>query len=160
MALYLEGKTPLARMIFPPRRQLNESRYQVYRHGRAQGSDRDRGAERQWQAGDGVDRGNQSQQHSAVYTRSAGRVACDLGRRDLGGLALRSAATPGGASAGLRSAAQCLIKGLGGSFWVATVLNDSGEVSGGATTQDDQEFHAFFWRKVVMTDIGTICDDT
>src|SRR6266851_8326482 len=30
---------------------------------------------------------------------------------DMGGLALRSAATPGGASAGLRSAAQCLIKG-------------------------------------------------
>src|SRR6266536_1813586 len=43
--------------------------------------------------------------------RSAGRVACDLGRRDLGGLALRSAATPGDASAGLRSAAQCLLKG-------------------------------------------------
>src|SRR6266496_3919 len=39
------------------------------------------------------------------------RVARDLGRRNLGGLALRSAATPGGASAGLRSAAQCLIKG-------------------------------------------------
>src|SRR6266480_1298088 len=111
MALYLEGKTPLARMIFPSRRQLNESRHQVYRHGRAQGSDRDRGAERQWQAGDGVDRGNQSQQHSAVYPRSARRVACDLGRRDLGGLALRSATTPGNASAGLRSAAQCLIKG-------------------------------------------------
>ena len=43
-------------------------------------------SERQGQAGDGVDRGNQSQQHSAVYPRSAGRVACDLGRRDLGGL--------------------------------------------------------------------------
>src|SRR6267154_3701151 len=71
-------------MIFPPRRQLNESRHQVYRHGRAQGSDRDRGAERQWQAGDGVDRGNQSQQHSAVHPRSAGRVACDLGRRGPG----------------------------------------------------------------------------
>src|SRR5947208_14002399 len=64
-----------------------------------------------WQAGDGVDRGNQSRQHSAVYPRSARRVACDLGRRDLGGLALRSAATPGGTSAGLRSAAQCLLKG-------------------------------------------------
>src|SRR5438874_4829263 len=51
-----------------------------------------------WQAGHGVDRGNQSQQHSAVHPRSAGRVACDLGRRDLGGLALRSAATPGDAS--------------------------------------------------------------
>ena len=28
---------------------------------------------------------------SAVYPRSAGRVACDLGRRDLAELALRSA---------------------------------------------------------------------
>src|SRR5207249_12153797 len=98
MALYLEGKTPLARMIFPPRRQLNESRHQVYRHGRAQGSDGNRGAERQWQAGDGVDRGNQSQQHSAVYPRSAGRAACDVVRGDLVILALRSAATPGGTS--------------------------------------------------------------
>jgi hypothetical protein len=26
----------------------------------------------QWQAGDGVDRGNESQQHSAVHSRSAG----------------------------------------------------------------------------------------
>src|ERR1700758_4683753 len=98
-------------MIFPPRRQLYESRPQVYRHGRAQGSGGDRCPQQQWQASDGVDRGNQSQQHSAVYPRSAGRVACDLGRRDLGSLALRSAAPPGGASAGLRSAAQCLIKG-------------------------------------------------
>jgi|SRR5579864_3525397 hypothetical protein len=49
--------------------------------------------------------------NSAVYLRSAGRVACDLGRRELACLALPSAATPGGASAGLRSAAQCLIKG-------------------------------------------------
>src|SRR3989475_7164427 len=98
-------------MIFPSRRQLHESRHQVYRHGRAQGSDCDRRPKWQWQAGDGVDRRNQSQQHSAVYPRSAGRVACDLGRRDLGGLALRSAATPGSASPGLRSAAQCVIKG-------------------------------------------------
>src|SRR4029077_17775082 len=84
MTLYLEGKTPLSAMFFPPRRQLYESRHQVYRHGRAQGSDSDRGVEWQWQAGDGVDRGNQSQQYSAVYPRFAGRVACDLGRRDLG----------------------------------------------------------------------------
>src|SRR4029077_8538295 len=52
-----------------------------------------------------------SQQHSAVYPRSAGGTACHLGRRDLGGLALRSFAAPGSASAGLRSASQCLIKG-------------------------------------------------
>ena len=30
----------------------------------------------------------QSRQHSAVPPRSTGRVACDLGRRNLGGLAL------------------------------------------------------------------------
>ena len=30
-----------------------------------------------------------------------GRTACHLGRRDVGGLAVRSAATPGNASAGL-----------------------------------------------------------
>src|SRR5260370_3295003 len=59
-------------MIFPPRRQLNESRRQVYRHGRAQGSDCDRGPRWRWQAGDGVHRRNQSQQHSAVYPRNAG----------------------------------------------------------------------------------------
>src|SRR6476646_3914849 len=75
MTLYLEGKTPLSAMFFPPRRQLYESRHPVYRHGRAQGSDRDRGVEWHWQGGDGVDCGNQSQQHSAVYPRSAGRVA-------------------------------------------------------------------------------------
>ena len=46
----------------------------------------------QREAGDGVRDRNQSQQHSAVSPRSAGRVACDLGRRDLGGLAVRSAA--------------------------------------------------------------------
>jgi hypothetical protein len=40
-----------------------------------------------------------------------GELHVTWGRRNLGGLALRSAATPGGASAGLRSAAQCLIKG-------------------------------------------------
>ena len=39
----------------------------------------------------------QARSISAVHPRSAGRVACDLGRRDLGGLALRSTATPGGA---------------------------------------------------------------
>src|SRR6202045_4861708 len=111
MRLYLEGKTPLSAMFFPPRRQLYESRHQVYRHGRDQGSDCDRGVEWQWQAGDGVDRGNQSQQYSAVHPRSAGRVACDLGRRDLGGLALRPAEATRAASPGLRSAAQCLIKG-------------------------------------------------
>src|SRR5262249_49495319 len=59
-----------------------------YRDGCAHGSDCDRSSEQQWQAGHGVDCGNQSQQHSAVYPRSTGRVACDVRRGDLGGLAL------------------------------------------------------------------------
>src|SRR5580704_15557005 len=41
----------------------------------------------------------------------ARRTACHLGRRDLGSLALRFAQTPRAPNAGLRSAAQCLIKG-------------------------------------------------
>ncbi len=45
-------------------------------------------------------RRNPSQQHCAVPPRSAGRAACDLGRRDVGGVAVRSAAAAGGASCG------------------------------------------------------------
>src|SRR5207249_5325918 len=41
-------------MIFPSRRRLHESRHQVYRHGRAQGSDCNRRPQWQWQAGHGV----------------------------------------------------------------------------------------------------------
>src|SRR5438445_330529 len=67
MTLYLEGKTSLTRMIYPPRRQRNDSRHQVYRHGRAQGSDCNRRPQWQWQAGDGVHCRNQGQQYSAVY---------------------------------------------------------------------------------------------
>ena len=48
----------------------------------------------QWEAGHGIDCRNQSQQHLAVHPRSAGRAACHLGRGDLGGLAVRSAASP------------------------------------------------------------------
>ena len=39
-----------------------------------------------------------------------GRAACDLGRRHLGGLAVRSAAAAGAGSCGVQSAPQCLIK--------------------------------------------------
>jgi probable HAF family extracellular repeat protein len=49
---------------------------------------------------------------------------------------------------------------LGGSFGFATELNDRGEVAGGATTTDDEEFHAFFWRQGLITDLGTVGDDT
>src|SRR5439155_1976131 len=59
-------------MTFPSRRQLNESRHQVYRHGRAQGSDCDRRPQWQWQVGNGVHRRNQNQQHSAVCARTPG----------------------------------------------------------------------------------------
>jgi hypothetical protein len=45
-----------------------------------------------------------SQQYSAVYPRSTGRAACDLGRRHLGVLAVRSTAAAGAASLGLQSA--------------------------------------------------------
>src|SRR5438874_7858147 len=109
MAFYLEGKTPLDANALSPKEATHMSRDIKYI-----GMDVHKEATViavLWQAGHGVDRGNQSQQHSAVHPRSAGRVACDLGRRDLGGLALRSAATPGDASAGLRSAAQCFLKG-------------------------------------------------
>jgi transposase len=47
MALYLERKTSLSANVL----SLKEAtRHQVYRHGRAQGSDRDRCAKRQWPA--------------------------------------------------------------------------------------------------------------
>src|SRR5258708_4891830 len=97
--------------LSPKGDKSNESRHQVYRHGRAQGSDSDRRPEWQWEACHGNHPRNQSQQHSRVHPRSTGRATCDLGRRDLGGLAVRSAAAAGGASSGLQSAPECLLKG-------------------------------------------------
>src|ERR1039458_3939337 len=112
MALYLRGKIYVGTKNLSPKEATAMSRrHQVYRHGRAQGSDCDRRPEWQREAGHGNHPRNQSQQYSAVYPRSTGRAACDLGRRDLGGLALRSAAAAGAASSGLQSAPQCLIKG-------------------------------------------------
>ncbi len=49
---------------------------------------------------------------------------------------------------------------IGGTFGVATWLNDAVDVAGGATTVADEEFHAFFWRDGVMVDIGTVANDT
>src|SRR5260370_16006894 len=89
----------------------NESRHQVYRHGGAQGSDSDRRPEWQWEACHGNHPRNQSRKNSRVHPRSTGGAPCDLGRRDLGGLAVRSAAAAGGASSGLQSAPECLLKG-------------------------------------------------
>ncbi len=39
-------------------------------------------------------------------------------------------------------------------------MNDGGEVAGGSRTANDEQFHAFFWRNGVITDIGTVGDDT
>src|ERR1043166_442200 len=71
----LRERLSLTRCSFPQAGNSNESWHQVYRHGRAQGSDRDRGAEWPGESGNGVDRGNQSQQHSAVYPRSRGEFS-------------------------------------------------------------------------------------
>jgi len=60
---------------------------------------------------DGVDRGNQNQQPSAVYPRTAGRIACHLGRRHLGSLAVRPAEAPCARSPGLQSATQRIVEG-------------------------------------------------
>src|SRR5258708_35119250 len=111
MALYLGGKISVGTNDLPPQGgNSNESRRQIYRNGRAQGSDCDRRAEWQWEAGHGNHPRNQSQQHSAVYPRSTGRAPCDVGRRDLGGLAVRSAAAAGAASSGVQSARNALLK--------------------------------------------------
>src|SRR5882757_943744 len=112
MALYLEGKISVDTNELSPQ-EATQMSHDVKYIGMDvhQGSDCDRRPEWQWKAGHGNHPGNQSQQHSAVHPRSAGRAACDLGRRNLGGLAVRSAAAPGGASSGLQSAPQCLIEG-------------------------------------------------
>src|SRR6202040_2887481 len=112
MAFYLEGKPSVStNELSPQGGNSNESRGQIYRNGRAQGSDCDRRPQWRREAGHGNHRRNQGQQHSAVSPRSTGRAACDLGRRHLGGLAVRSAAATGTGSCGLQSAPQCLIKG-------------------------------------------------
>ena len=112
MALYLEGKTSVGTNELSPKEATQMSHDVKYI-----GMDVHKEAiviavlNEQWEAGDGVHHRNQSQQHSAVHPRSTGRAACDLGRRHLGGLAVRSAAAAGAASCGLQSAPQCLIKG-------------------------------------------------
>src|ERR1035438_3142877 len=107
----LREKISVSTNTLPQGGNSNELRRQIYRNGRAQGSDCDRRPESGREAGDGVRHRNQSQQHSAVPPRSTGRAACDLGRRHLGRLAVRSAAAAGAAHCGVQSAAQCLVKG-------------------------------------------------
>ena len=48
---------------------------------------------------------------------------------------------------------------LGGSFGVAEGINDSGEVVGWATTENDQAQLAFLWKDGVMTTLGTLSGD-
>jgi len=47
---------------------------------------------------------------------------------------------------------------LGGTFSAALWLNNAGEVVGGATTPEDQAFHATLWKDGVITDLGTLAD--
>ena len=45
---------------------------------------------------------------------------------------------------------------LGGSFGIAEGINDSGEVVGWATNENDQASLAFLWKDGVMTNLGTL----
>src|SRR5258708_5771852 len=105
------GRYPLARITFPPKETTQMSRdikyigMDVHKEAIVIAVLNDR------EAGHGIHPRNQSQQHSAVHPGSTGRAACDLGGRNLGGLAVRSAAAAGGASSGLQSAPECPLKG-------------------------------------------------
>ncbi len=48
---------------------------------------------------------------------------------------------------------------LGGSFGIAEGINDSGEVVGWATNENDQASLAFLWKDGVMTNLGTLNGD-
>src|ERR1019366_9609965 len=66
----------------------------------------------QWrgQVGNGIDRRNQSKDSARFPQWSAGRTACDAGRGDVGGLAVRRAQTARAGTRGLQYAPQCLIE--------------------------------------------------
>ena len=51
------------------------------------------------------------------------------------------------------------LRTLGGSFSIAFWLNENGEAVGGATTTDDESFHATVWRNGQITDLGTLEGD-
>ena len=48
---------------------------------------------------------------------------------------------------------------LGGTFGVATWINDAREVVGVSSNLNDQALHAFFWKDGVMTDLQTVGSD-
>jgi probable HAF family extracellular repeat protein len=48
---------------------------------------------------------------------------------------------------------------LGGTFGVATWINDAREVVGISSNLNDQALHAFFWKDGVMTDLQTVGSD-
>jgi len=49
---------------------------------------------------------------------------------------------------------------LGGSYSEPDWINDAGAIVGGAYTANDAAYHAFLWRDGVMTDLGSVADDT
>ena len=49
---------------------------------------------------------------------------------------------------------------LGGSFSMASAINDEGQVVGQANIEGDLAGHAFTWRDGIMTDLGTLPGDT
>src|ERR1700680_2026204 len=105
MALYLRGKISVGTSDLSPKEATAMSRDIKYI-----GMDVHQEAiviaapEWQWEASHGNHSRNQSQQHCAVPPRSTGRAPCDLGRRNLGGLAVRSAAAAGAPSSCSQSA--------------------------------------------------------
>jgi probable HAF family extracellular repeat protein len=49
-----------------------------------------------------------------------------------------------------------ILPNLGGTFGEAWGVNNGGSVIGHSTLAGDQVYHAFFWRKGVITDLGTL----
>ena len=45
---------------------------------------------------------------------------------------------------------------LGGTFGFAIWANEAGEAVGSADIQGDQAIHGFLWKKIAITDLGTL----
>jgi probable HAF family extracellular repeat protein len=48
---------------------------------------------------------------------------------------------------------------LGGTFGVASAINNQGQVAGQSNLRGDTTAHAFLWQKGIMTDLGTLAGD-